>query len=540
MKQSRFKRNPPVTTIDPTAKKTALEFVRIAQLTKEGKGEEAWGAANDLYSQYPNDPTANFIIALILEENGQKADALPYAELIVKLVPDNARYLVFLGKLYVDLNMIEYALAVLHKAFAIDKSIYQAPWALAAYHLKSGQGNRAWPYFNLAIESAPEAAKADICFDRAECFKALGRVEEAEEGYRQVADVPRFRIRALTESALLKKNDGTSDHSKKIQEELAKPGLSDKDKSRLLLCLGRLYENSRDYDNAFQKFVESRSFLTSTFDSSGFISHIDQILKMFTQNALDQFENYGDPSNKPIFVVGMPRSGTTMTEQIIGSHSLAEGVGELDRMTRMEAWFSRSRGLQEILDTMKMMGPKEWKNVPLQYLRLINAFAPDAQRVVDKMPHNFMNLGFIHLCFPNAKIIHCRRNPLDNFVSAFQNSMSASHGYAYDQVAYGEYYLNYLRLMDHWKSVLPTSIYETHYEELTANPEKEIRKILDFLGLPWEEACLRFNERESTVRTFSRLQVRDAINTKSVARWRNYEQQLAPIVRVFENAGIRF
>jgi tetratricopeptide (TPR) repeat protein len=540
MMQAMFEPAGTVTTTPESAKKIALEFVRIAQLTKEGKGEEAWDAANDLYEEHPNDPTANFIIALILEQNGQKADALPYAETAVKLVPNDARFLVFLGKLYVDLDTIEYAPAVLHKAFAIDKSIYQAPWALAVYYLNSGQGKRALPYFDLAIEAAPAPIKADIYFDRAECHKAIGRVQEAEEDYRRTADLPKFRIRALTESALLKKNDETSDYAKIIQEELARPELTDKEKSSLLLCLGRLYENGRDYDHAFQKFEESRKLLTSTFDSANFVSYTDEISKTFTREAIEQFESYGDPSKKPIFVVGMPRSGTTMMEQIIANHSRAEGVGELHRMNRMAISFSIRGGQQEILDTIKLAGPKEWKNAPLQYLRLINALAPDAQRIVDKMPHNFMCLGFIHLCFPNAKIIHCRRNPLDNFVSAFQNSMQANHGYAYDQVAYGEYYINYLRLMDHWKSVLPNSIYESEYEKLTTNPEEEVRKILNFLGLPWEEACLRFNERESTVITFSRLQVRDAINTKSVARWRNYEKQLAPIIAVLESAGIKF
>jgi hypothetical protein len=170
-------------------------------------------------------------------------------------------------------------------------------------------------------------------------------------------------------------------------------------------------------------------------------------------------------------------------------------------------------------------------------MNLLNVLAPDARRAVDKMPHNFLYLGFIHLCFPNAKIIHCTRNPLDNFISAFQNEMNSSHSYVYDQVAYGEYYLNYRRLMNHWTAVMPHSIYQSPYESLTENPEVEIRKILNFLDLPWEEACLKFNERESTVSTMSRLQVRNPINTHSVSRWRNYERHLGPIIGVFEKAG---
>jgi Sulfotransferase family len=161
-------------------------------------------------------------------------------------------------------------------------------------------------------------------------------------------------------------------------------------------------------------------------------------------------------------------------------------------------------------------------------------------RTVDKMPQNFISLGFIHLCFPNAKIIHCKRNPLDNFISAYQNAMNSSHDYAYDQVAYGKYYIKYLELMDHWKVVIPSNIYESQYEKLTANPETEVRKILEFLGLPWEEACLKFNERKSTVRTFSSLQVRNPINTSSVARWRNYEKYLGPIRSILDDAGISY
>jgi hypothetical protein len=234
----------------------------------------------------------------------------------------------------------------------------------------------------------------------------------------------------------------------------------------------------------------------------------------------------------------MPRSGTTMTEQIIASHSRVEGVGELMRMGAMAKYFSGRGGMRQVLDKMTEVGPERWKDAPRQYLNLLDTLAPGAKRAVDKLPHNFLWLGFIHLCFPNAKIIHCRRSPLDTFISAFQNEMSEFHSYSYDQVRYGEYYVEYLRLMDHWKVTMPGNIYESQYEALTKNPEVEIRKILNFLGLPWEEACLKFNERGATVRTFSHLQVRNPINTGSVARWRNYEKHLAPLIAVLEQAGI--
>lgn len=540
MNKSKTKARNAATASPSPAKEIASEYARIGQLTKEGKEGEAWRAANNLYAKYPDDATANFVIALILVENDQKADAIQYAEAAVRFAPENVRNLVFLGKLYVDLGMIEYAPSILHKAFAIDNTVYQAPWALANYYLQSGQGGRALPYFDLALQAAPSSVKAEIQAYRADCLRALGRVQEAENEYRLLLDVPRHRLHALRQAALLQKNDQASEYAEKIRSVLVEPGLTDRDRSSMLLCLGRLYENGSDYDNAFLNFEKSRKILSSRFNAEEFIAQVNDNLKVLKRGVFEKFAEYGHESDKPIFIVGMPRSGTTLTEQIIASHSQVEGVGELERMSRMSVSFSSRNGMQEVLDKMTVAGPVQWKNAPIQYLNLINALAPNARHTVDKMPHNFLCLGFIHLCFPNARIIHCKRNPLDNFISAFQNWMSSFHGYSYGQASYGDYYIRYLQLMDHWKSTLPASIHESRYENLTANPEAEIRKMLEFLGLPWEDACLKFNERESTVRTFSQQQVRAPIGTGSVARWRKYEKHLGPIISVLQSAGVKF
>jgi tetratricopeptide (TPR) repeat protein len=516
------------------------EFVRVGELNRAGRRDEARAAAKSLYASHPNDATANFLIALLLDENNQKGDALQFAKAAVKLAPNNVRNLVFLGKLYVDLDMIEFAPAILHRAFELDKTVYQAPRALANYHYSSGQGNRALPYFDMALKAAPAGARDEIRLARATCLQAIGRIEEAGEEYDHLATVPEYRIRALTAGALLKKNDQSSDYAVKIRKELEVPGLAPKDRSALLLSLGRLHENGKDYDNAYMNFETSRKLLKSDFNPARFAAIVNDSMNVMKGEVFERFSGFGDLADKPIFIVGMPRSGTTLTEQIIASHSEVEGVGELVRLSRMAANFSARHGMQEVLDRMIEVGPQQWKEVPLQYLNLLNALAPGARRTADKLPHNFLCLGFIHLCFPNAKIIHCKRNPLDSFISAFQNDMAPYHDYSHDQVVYGEYYVKYLQLMEHWKVAFPASIHELQYEKLTANPESEVRSMLEFLGLPWEDACLKFNERESMVKTFSWLQVRDPINTRSVARWRSYEKHLTPIMAVLQNAGVDF
>ena len=539
MKQLKSKTFGPLGAEPPLAKKIAMELARIVKLVEIGKRDEGWRAANDLYAKYPKEAAPNFLMALMLSENNQMADALFYAEAAVKFAPGNAAHQVFLGKLYVELDMFEFAPDVLHKAFAIDKTICQAPLALGDYYFKSGQGSRALPYYDLALKAAPAAYIAEISLSRADCLRAQGRVLEAEAGYRSVLEVPQYRARALVAIALLQKNDHTSDYADQVRKELERPDLKDTTRSSLLLCLGRLHENACDYDSAFLNFERSRKPLSSKFNMNNFLLQVDDASGILTRDVFEKFRDFGHASEKPIFVVGMPRSGTTMTEQIIAAHSQAEGVGELTRMSRMFENSSRPGGLRQVLDKMTEVGPERWKEVPQQYLNLINTLAPNARRTVDKMPHNFICLGFIHLCFPNARIIHCKRNPLDSFISAFQNDMKDAHAYSYDQVTYGKYYHNYLRLMDHWKNAFPSNIYELQYEALTANPEVEVRNILNFLGLTWEEACLKFNEREATIKTFSRLQVRNPIHTGSVARWRNYEKHLAPIISVLEQAGVQ-
>jgi tetratricopeptide (TPR) repeat protein len=538
VKQPQVDETDPQPSVPAPAQEIAREFASIGKLVRLRKVTEALDAANALYAKYPNDPTANFVLALVLEEDGRKSDARVFAEAAARLAPENAGYLVFLGKLYIDLALIEFAPDVLHKAFALDKTMFQAPWALAHYYLESGQGAPALPYFDLALQASPPKSESMIRLDRAMCFLNMGNVREAEAEFKRVMKDPMLRVPALARTVLLNKSDHNSSDADAIRLELERPDLNVNERAWLLLSLGRLHENGRDFDSAFFNFERSRKMRNTKFDPQRFIAIVDDAIKFMTPGALRKFRNFGHGSEKPIFVVGMPRSGTTLTEQVIAAHSMAEGVGELARMSNLATEFSSLNGTRQVLDSMAGAGPERWKDVPQMYLNLLDVLAPNAKHAVDKMPHNFLYLGFIHLCFPNARIIHCQRHPLDTFISSFQNQLNSAHSYSYDQVAYGEYYLNYLRLMHHWQVLMPNSIYNLQYEALAASPEAEVRNVLNFLGLPWEEGCLKFNERDSTVRTLSGLQVRNSINIGSVGRWRNYEKHLGSIIGIFEGAGI--
>ena len=539
MKQPKYKIVDSIAAVPAQTQTISCELEQIRKLIDANKKLDAWNAAKALHGKHPDHPIANYGMALAIYNAGQKSAALPYAEAAIKKAPDNALYHLFLGKLYVDLEMLEFAPAVLEKAAALDKTMFQAPWIMAEYYFGLSQGDKALQYYEKALELVPKDAVNWLKLGYAHCIATQGRVDEAEAVYAELINDPMFRRSALISYALLRKHDEKSEIAAQIRSELAASGLTNQGRSELLLTLGRLYENGAKYDEAFQNFRDSRVLLAKKHNIREFRSEVDDKIKVITPDVAEKVREFGDPSTKPVFVVGMPRSGTTLTEQIIAAHSQATGVGEVKRTHLVARKLAGEKGMAGILAKMEEMGPLRWKTVSQQYLNLLDALAPNARHAVDKMPHNFRDIGFIHLCFPNAKIIHCRRNPLDSFISAFQNSMNNFHSYAYDQTDYGEYYLEYRRLMNHWKSIFPESIYESDYEALTQNPEVEVRKILNFLDLPWEEACLKFNEREATVKTFSRMQVRNPINRGSIARWRNYEKHLSPVIAILKRAGMQ-
>jgi len=228
-----------------------------------------------------------------------------------------------------------------------------------------------------------------------------------------------------------------------------------------------------------------------------------------------------------VFVVGMPRSGTTLVEQILASHPAAFGAGELPFWNGAAAMRIESRSAARAQDSLVRAAEK--------YLASLRELSPDASRVIDKMPANFLHLGAIHAALPDARIIHTRRNPIDTCVSIYFQNFGAEHFYASDLDDLAAYYSGYLRLMDHWRRTLPASaLLEVPYEQLVEEPETWSRRMLEFVGLPWDSRCLDFHATERTLSTFSKWQARQKINKLSVGRWRRYEPYLRPLLRLVE------
>lgn len=514
--------------IDPPAIKAEID--RIAALSAAGRHPEAETRARSLHAAVPQRGDVNDVLSLSLVDQRKLHEALPFAKAAVAAEPRNAAYLVNLGRLHLELEQIEFAAPVLEKAYRLDNRVYQAPWALAEFYYRIGQGERAISYFDQAMARAGPEDRLLVLQDYSNCLSAMGAVDRVEAMAAELLPDPRFRAATLCRLAGLRQHDINAPIAGQLRAELDNVGTEPLQKSALLLALGRLYENSGQYRDAFRHFASSRDLQRPMTPKEAARRDVTKLIADYTPEIFERFRDFGLPSELPVFVVGMPRSGTTLIEQIIASHPQAGGAGELARIMKMNASLSDGLGPKALFARMEEAGPERWKQVPEDYLRLLRFLAPGALRVVDKMPHNFLALGFIRLCFPKARIVWCRRHPAASFISSYQNPLKRGHSYSYRQQDYAAHYRDYARLMEHWKKLMPGAIHEIQYENLVAGPEPVIRGLMKYLGLPWDDACLRPQDRISAVKTLSRQQVRNPINPLSIERWKNYEPELAPLL----------
>ncbi len=518
--------------ISPMPGSVAEQIAEIHRLLQEGNGMEAEAAARRLQKQYPAQGDVNHALALVLIKQRKDGEAIVFAKAAITAEPRNAAYLVNLGRLYLKYEVVEDALPLIEKALRYAPSLYEAPRAMGEFFYQIGNGHRAANYFKQALAVSPSGQRRQIEFQLVEVLASLGQAEEAERLLEPIIAIDTFRVEALVELAGLRKHTVESDIFELLRKELEGGSPSPKSAARLHNVIGRIRENSGEFGEAFEHFRKSKEFQKREFDFGALKQTVDSVIADFTPGTLKKFEGYGDPSRLPIFVVGMPRSGTTLTEQIIAAHPKAAGVGELERIGRMSKGLSPGESTAQMLEAMRAGGPSRVRLMTDSYLGLLKFLAPTAKRVVDKMPQNFLRLGFIALLFPNARIVHCQRDPADTFVSEFQNMMLPNHSYSYSPEDFARYYKEYSRLMAHWNRVLPGRIFNLRYEDLVSDQEAKTRELLEFLHLPWDSRCLRFHETATAVKTFSKLQVRSPVNRSSVGRWRNYQEQLQPLFEI--------
>lgn len=364
-----------------------------------------------------------------------------------------------------------------------------------------------------------------------------GRFDEAVASYRDAIKAAPNDASPLTNLIKLVKHSTVDDDMLRAESMLAAPGQDDQAAMGLGFALAKAYNECGEKRRAFEHMIRANALKRKTinFDIEKERQTFRLIADVFHKRFFDDDPGGGDPSTAPIFIVGMPRSGTTLVEQILASHSAVHGAGELNHLHAVGGpAVAYLRGGWRPESAAKLI--PEWRVAAgRDYLSLVGALPPGKTRVTDKQPVNFPYVGIIRAILPNAKVIHCRRDPLDTCLSVFRLLFTGGLPFSYDLRELGTYYTLYRELMAHWHDVLPGFVFDVQYEDMVDDQEGTSRRLLEFCGLPWEDSCLEFHRTDRTVRTASLSQVRQPIYRASVGAWRAYADQLGPL---FEALGM--
>ena len=380
-------------------------------------------------------------------------------------------------------------------------------------------------------------------------LKTVGRQRESVAAYRRALDAAPALGEVWWSLANLKTVVLGEDDVAAMTAALAKPGLGDDDRLHLHFALGKALEDRGEAESAFAHYSQGNRLRRSAirYDPAETERQVERAVALFTPDFLAEREGLGCPAPDPIFILGMPRAGSTLVEQILASHSQVEGTMELpDIPVLARRLDGRSPGAEGLRypDSLGELTPAQLSKLGEEYLERTRIQRKTGRPLfVDKMPNNWVHTGFIHLILPKARIIDARRHPLDCTFSNFKQHFARGQAFTYDQVELGRYYQSYVRLMAHFDAVLPGRVYRVIYERMVEDPDGETRRLLHHLGLPFEPACLRPHENERAVRTASSEQVRRPINREGLDRWRPFEpwlgalkEALGPVLEAYPEA----
>jgi len=428
-------------------------------------------------------------------------------------------------------NRLDEAAESFRKALTLKADFFEAHYSLGQLLQDMGKHREAEACIRKAADLRPEYA--DVYVALASIHNDLGHFDDSRSALASALTIQPQHPAAwamLSQTRKMTLDDQAWLSTALSLLEAKQPALSSEQQTELLFAIGKYYDDTRQFDLAFpayQQANELKKKIDGPFDRKRFSQFIDAIINAYGSPADMQNKEGASQSERPVFIVGMPRSGTSLIEQIAASHPAAYGAGEL------EFWYRY--GLSDEYASFKDLNKSQIAKLANAYEQLIKQCDPLAARVINKMPSNFCWVGLIKAVFPHARFIHAQRNPADICLSIYFQNFKSRHPYAADLDDLAYYYGEYSRLMAHWKSALPTdSLLEVPYEELVDDPDTWIPKIIEFIGLDWDKRCLNFHQTERKVATLSNWSVRQKLYRSSKQRWRNYQSHITPLLGLLD------
>jgi tetratricopeptide (TPR) repeat protein len=503
-----------------------------AVLVEQEEYEEARKTLLKALALNPNYAEAHCNISHVFIGQEQYDQALAGFAKAISLKADYAEAYIGRSRVQQELNQLASAEASAKRAIELEPDNSDAHALLGGIYVESNQLDDAKIAFDLALILDAENGRALVGLGTLKM--QTGDINEAEHYFHQALTIDDENITARISIAQARKVLADDENFLKLEEEI--PNLDTMNQAKAMpihFALGKCYEDLKMDTKAFPHFMKGCTIKRSKidYDADAQDQNTKRIIEFFSKEKINQLSGAGNQSTTPVFILGMPRSGTTLTEQIISSHPDVYGAGELPDLLQLANTPVTSSQIQGYPQSMQNLSKDLLTLLGKQYIERTKNHGTDEQHITDKMPANFFCVGLIHLMLPNAKIIHIRRSPVDTCLSEFSKLFNNGQAHSYDLTELGRYYQNYNKLMKHWHSVIPSDNFiEIQYEDLVADNERKSRELISFVGLEWDEACLNFHQNKRAVRTASITQVRKPIYQSSIAKWKRYEDYLGPLL----------
>ena len=510
--------------------KKYLDLQKAMSQVQKGNLGEAERIYREILSDDPNNVDALRLLALLASRTGAVDQAINMLENCTKIAPDYALAWENLAKMYRQKDDPD---SLQKAAFCFSKATELRPdwaegWAgLGTMQTRSSQHNEGIESYKKSIELKANQPRVHLSLGHV--YKTTGNQEECINSYNEAISFDNNFGEAYWSLANLKTYKFSGDEILNMEKRVELTEVPEREKVHFLFSLGKAFEDMGSYDESFEYYKRGNDLNRgrTTYDPKAIEALSERLKLFFTEDRLNKYKGSGDNSNSPIFIVGLPRSGSTLIEQILASHSKIEGTMELPNIMNIARKLGNSTkdrtAYPEVIDTLQGI---DLTDLGKSFINETQFLRTGKQHFIDKMPNNFSHIGLIKLILPNAKIIDARRNPMDTCFSCFKQLFARGQAFTYDLSEIARYYVNYVNLMDHWDKVLPGYVYRVQHEDLLNNQERVTRDLIDFCEVDFESSTLEFYKTKRAVKTASSEQVREPINTKGLNQWKNYEIHL--------------
>jgi tetratricopeptide (TPR) repeat protein len=510
--------------------KKYLDLQKAMSQVQKGNLGEAERIYREILSDDPNNVDALRLLALLASRTGAVDQAINMLENCTKIAPDYALAWENLAKMYRQKDDPD---SLQKAAFCFSKATELRPdwaegWAgLGTMQTRSSQHKEGIESYKKSIELKANQPRVHLSLGHV--YKTTGNQEECINSYNDAISFDNNFGEAYWSLANLKTYKFSDEEILNMEKKLELTEVPEREKVHFLFSLGKAFEDTGSYDESFEYYKRGNDLNRgrTTYDPKAIEALSERLKLFFTEDRFNKYKDSGDNSNSPIFIVGLPRSGSTLIEQILASHSKIEGTMELPNIMNIARKLGNSTkdrtAYPEVIDTLQGI---DLTDLGKSFINETQFLRTGKQHFIDKMPNNFSHIGLIKLILPNAKIIDARRNPMDTCFSCFKQLFARGQAFTYDLSEIARYYVNYVNLMDHWDKVLPGYVYKVQHEDLLNDQEAVTRDLIDFCEVDFESSTLEFYKTKRAVKTASSEQVREPINTKGLNQWKNYETHL--------------